>query len=308
MDVFALTVIILNIIASTAIGIFQYRRSRSLALICFFTGILVPVFGPVMCFAMCIRFKDGHHQMAVEETIRSYKIKEAEYVDEQRLRNVVPVDDALSINSESERRAFLLGLLRQKDIHNLAGTLKKALTNEDSEASHYAASAIMELQRNTYSEMMDRQAEYQKAQSPDYDTSIAYAASIMAYLESSEVGSLENFAFRSRYEEVMNYILFNLTEDCTPTDFENMTDMMISKGRLAEADAYASKFGERFPDMESSFICRLRLAYEQRNRTKFSKVMDELTASPIQLSYSGLSMVRFWQLNNQAAKATGKEA
>ena len=302
MNSFILIMLIVNALVSLGIGIFQLGRNKRLALICFLTGLFVPVFGPAMCAAIGVRFKEGRHHMAVEETIRSYKIQESEYMDEERLRNVVPAEDAFSISGESQRRSFLLGLLRQKDIGSLAGVLKKALTNEDAEASHYAASAIMELQRSTYSDMMAYEAEYKADAVPDYGKSIRYAAAIMLYLDSSEVGELENFTFRSRYEKVMEYILGSLTEECSPTDFENMIGMLLKQGRLTEAAEYGKKFGERFPDTESSYILRMQTAYCRHNEREFTDALSDLKKSSVLISAEGLDMVRFW------SKAVGKGA
>lgn len=288
--------LILLVSGLTALGItaFQFFKSPKLALLSLFLGLMLPVFGPILCLVLRFPFRRGRHQMAIEETIRGYRIEATEYIDKERLRNVVPVQDALNLNGESERRAFLLGLLRQKEAAGLTDTLKKALANEDPEVSHYAASAIMELQRDQYSEMMDREKEYKSQEKPSYAQSIGYAVAILNYLDSSEVGQLENYSFRSRYEKVMQYILTEKAAESSPVDFENMVEMLLRQGRYTEATDYGERYGTRYPEMEGSFLCRLRIAYHQRDLEKFSKVLEELKASPIQLSGTGLNLIRFW--------------
>lgn len=302
MNILIIILLIINLIISIVIFILQLPINRKIAFICLFTSAFIPIFGPLMCAAMLIQFQEGRHEMAADETIKKYAIKETEYVDQERLRNVVPTNDALSISNESERRTFLLGLLRKKDLKSLNNTLKKALTNEDSEASHYAASAIMELQRESYSVMMENEKIYKQSSPASYEDSIAYAVSIMGYLDCSEVGQLENYTFRSRYETTMKYIIDNHLDSCNPTDFENLIDMLIKQGRNEEASIYSKKYCKQFPDVENSLVYRLQTAYLQNDETEFQETIKNIHNSDFVLSPSTLSMIRFWKTNQETSK------
>lgn len=289
------SLILLSFMVSFAIFLLELQKNKKFAIICLIIGSLVPVFGVIMCIVMSIQFKEGWHEMASDETIVKYSIEAAEYVDKDLLYNMVPSNDALTLSGESERRNFLLGLLRQKDMSALNNTLKKALTNKDSEASHYAASAIMELQRESYSVMMDNEKIYKQDEFASYDDSIAYAVSIMSYLNCSEVGDLENYTFRNRYESVMKHILKNHYDCCSPSDFENLIDMLIKQGRYEEASIYSEKYRRCFPDSENGFIYDLKISYLQHDEDKFLEIISDIHNSDIILSPSALSMIRFWK-------------
>lgn len=289
-----LIVLALNLIASIIIFAFQFVRNRRLAFICLGLGVFVPVIGLLMCMIMLIRLKSGRHEMEAGETIKKFKIQNVEYVDEERLRSVVPASDALSISDESERRSYLLGLLRQRDMSSLRDTLKMALTNKDSEASHYAASAIMELQRESYAVMSEKEKLYEAMETKTYDTAVSYAWSIMSYLESSEVGQLENYMFREKYENVMKDILESFPDKVQNEDFENLIDMFLKQGRLEEASLYADKYLQQLPMSENSYVYIMKTAYARGDNEKFNKALEGIRASKVVLSPETLTLVRFW--------------
>lgn len=285
-----------NTLISLVIFIVAMVRNRRTALGCLFVSLFVPGIGPIMCLVMAFPFKKSHYAMDTEEVIRRLKMDQVEYVDNERLMSTVPANDALTLSSESDRREYLLGLLRQRDMESLRGILHQAVYNNDSEASHYAASAIMELQRVSFSNMEKAAKDYVPGPEGSYEAAIGYAVSIMLYLENSEVGQLENYTFRSRYETVMRDVLENHTEECTGNDYENMIGFLLRQGRLDEAWQYAEVYTEAEPMNESGYLLMMQAAYQQGDASRFAGAYNALRGSDTVLSPKGLETVRFWMV------------
>lgn len=288
-----LVLMIANFIGSLILFFVQLRSSKRRAFCCLLLTVFLPILGFMFCGFMFIRFNEKGYSMDDNETIQKYKIKPAEYIDESRSMRIVPANDALSLSDESNRRGFLLGLLRQRDMQSLRGTLQMALHNEDPEASHYAASAMMELQREAYTQMESAEEAY-KEDEANYENATAYAASIMLYLENSEIGQLENYTFREKYETVLKRILKENEEECNPRDFENLINLYIKEGRLDEALSYCEKYVETFPRNENSYMLEMQVAYEKGDKQVFLDTFKAMRNSEVTLSSDALSMVRFW--------------
>ncbi len=287
-------VLILNLLISLILLIVMFHRDRKKAVICLAINLMLPLIGLLFSLMMLIRFKESRYEMAAGEIIRKYKLKEMEYVDNERLQNTVPVNDALALSSEKERRTFLLGLLRKKELSSLRDSLKKALTNADTEASHYAASALMELQRESYTMMMEKEKAYRTVPLT-YEDAISYGAAIINYLENSEVGQLESYTFRTRYEEVMKVVLTKFRKECQGRDYENYIDMLQKQGRLEEARVYAGQYLEHFPQAENSYLYGMKICYLQNDRAGFDEMLTKIGKSKCMLSPESLSRIRFWQ-------------
>ena len=287
------TLLLINAVASVILLLFLLRRGGKLALCCFLLSFFVPVFGFIMCIIMAFPIKKKY-AMDIEETIRKYKPEDVEYVNQYQLMTTVPANDALTISGESERRSYLLGLLRHREMESLTDILHASIHNSDSEASHYAASAVMELQRISYNNMEAAGKLYVPGPDGAYKDAVNYASSIMLYLKNSEIGLLENYTLRNKYEEVMRDIIKNHTEECTEDDYSNYVNMLLKQLRNAEAMSAAEKFSQAFPLSEEAYLLMMRAAYQQNDSELFNGIISKLRESGVPLSPEGLKTIRFW--------------
>lgn len=289
-----IVLLIVNVLMTIVITNFTFRKDQTLALLRFVLSFFIPGVGILLCMIMRIRHNNSCFEMAASGKIKKYKLKNMEFMDEKQLQNMVPANDALGMSDEKERRKYMLGLLKQEEMSSLRGTLKKALSNEDSEVSHYAASGLMELQRESYAVMTDREMVYREGETNTYGKAIDYAASILAYLKNSEIGQLESYTFRRRYEEVMKGILSDFPKECISEDYENLIDILLKQSRLEEAGIYAKEYNKAFCNNENSYLYCMKVSYQQNSKEGFQKALSELRNSSITISSDTLSLVRFW--------------
>lgn len=284
------------VIISTLLGLVIFvlfrRKDRQAAYRMLPIATLLPGVGPILCLIMIMPFRKNHYALGAEESIRKMKIEPGEYVDRERLMSTVPAHDALTLSSESERRRYLLGLLRQREMSSLRGILHQAVYNRDSEASHYAASGIMELQRVSYQNMEDAKKAYTAGETGSYQAARDYAAAIFDYLKDSEIGKLENEIFRRRYEAVMRDILEHHRE-AAAQDYRDLIGFLLGEDRVQEAFPIAQATLEAFPE-EENYLLLLEIAYRLQNPERFYETLEQLKSSGVELSAKGLNLVRFW--------------
>ncbi len=69
------------------------------------------------------------------------RVKQTVKADEERERNIVPIQDALAVSDKTNLRHLMLNVLKG-DISDSLAAISLSLDSEDSETSHYAAAAL----------------------------------------------------------------------------------------------------------------------------------------------------------------------
>lgn len=117
---------------------------RSLCmLICPVVGILFFTVG------MLIKIIFFRATVDLEDVIFSKeRVKQTVKADEERERNIVPIQDALAVSDKTNLRNLMLNVLKG-DISESLAAISLSLDSEDSETSHYAATALSQ-ELNTF--------------------------------------------------------------------------------------------------------------------------------------------------------------
>ena len=128
---------------------------------------LCPVVGPLFFFAGLVFNKVFFRQnVDLEDVIFSKeRVKTHLKADEERERNMVPLEEALAVSDRKNLRMLMLNVIRG-DLQESLESITLALDSEDSETSHYAASVLRdELNdfrvsvQNMYTEMKEEKPE-----------------------------------------------------------------------------------------------------------------------------------------------------
>lgn len=105
--------------------------------------LICPVVG-ILFFAvgMLIKIIFFRETVDLDDVIFSKeRVKQTVKADEDRERNIVPIQDALAVSDKTNLRHLMLNVLKG-DIGESLATISLGLDSEDSETSHYAAAAL----------------------------------------------------------------------------------------------------------------------------------------------------------------------
>ena len=114
--------------------------------------VLVPLWGPLLVVLLSVRgavFGEGLKESALEslrfndDLHRSMSVPSGE--DDA---GVVPLEEALIINDPAERRRLMLSMLSEEPDAYLA-QLQAAKLNDDVEVAHYAATAVVQISKES---------------------------------------------------------------------------------------------------------------------------------------------------------------
>ena len=118
--------------------------------------LLIPVLGPFYYFCTWLFGKAFFKRPMDFDAIRPEKEKKEapSKANEEKEKNMVPLEEAMAVAEKSESRVLVLDIVR-RDISRSLSTILLALNSSDSEVAHYAAS-ILQDSLGTFRENVDR--------------------------------------------------------------------------------------------------------------------------------------------------------
>ena len=105
--------------------------------------VLCPIVGPLFFLVSHLIYMTIFRQeVDLDDVIFSKeRVKTNVKADEERERNLVPIEEALAVSDKKNLRMLMLNVIRG-DLQDSLESISLALNSEDSETSHYAASVL----------------------------------------------------------------------------------------------------------------------------------------------------------------------
>lgn len=286
-------IFIYNFICIIYIYFFQYRRKKK-----WLAQYLIAFFFPFLGFLLIylMNKKVRSQKEAIPEWLMRQKtdLNQREFSifkeDVEKERNVVPIEDALILNENKVRRTMLLDILKKESIQNIE-SIKFALENEDSETSHYAATAIMELKRKLLNSMQSLDTQVDENPN-DVKVLSAYKEVITQYINSGFLDEKTLLKNKYNYSTILEKMI-----EIQPSEESYFVEKISCDLSLAEyttARNYCDLFVRLHPDCEDAYFMDMQIHYLMKNSEGFEKSLNDLRKSSVRLSPNGLSKLRFW--------------
>lgn len=211
-------------------------------------------------------------------------------IESDRELAVVSIEEALIISDFTTRRRVMLDLLKQ-DAMKYLDILQTAVMNDDTETSHYAVTAVIEVKRELSLLLQKLSVEF--SQNPQ-DPHIAetYVQVIKEYLRSGFLDKQSTKNYRMTFIQVIQTIIEN--NQATEELYKEKINMEMTLGELQVAEKTALLFKEQYPLSEKPYLQLLGIYCELKSASKFRNVLDNLKTAPITLTNDALVTVRYW--------------
>ncbi len=215
-----------------------------------------------------------------------------EHPDVREALNVVPVEDAMAVSGNREKRALLLKQLK-KDLTENYRLLLAAERDEDSESAHYAAVAKTEIYRLYQTRWLECRRDY--ADDPDdpekYHTACAALSEMLA---SGILSAREQSAYQKRLCSLVQRQLDTGDSEVTAEEFEGYLSSLAALGRCGDAETLWRMYADRMRS-EAAYRDMLKLFYQAGDRQKFEAILMDLRQNrQVRLSPKGLEQLRYW--------------
>lgn len=255
--------------------------------------LICPIVGPCFFAFATILFKTVFSgAVDLEDVIFSKdRVKTYIHADEERDRNIVPLEEAIEITDKDNLRVLMMNLVRG-DIKQSLSKMAMALNSEDTETAHYAASvlqdALNDFRNKVQQSLMIIEADGERA--------LEHACVLIEYMDMVLKQHVLTDMEQKTYVDILN----DVCERVYSTDSKKMASDYYEavSVRLLEIGAYdrSQKWCDRaeyhYPNTLSTYTSQLKLYFTSGQKDKFFHVLEELRKSSIVIDNETLEMIR----------------
>ena len=287
-----LFILSVNLLGTLLVGRDRVHKRQSLAILLFF--IFLPILGFLIYF-IPHKVKEwmGIENYDRESLVKRFEIgKSAEHPDIERELNVVPIEDAMAISQNTEKRSLLLNQLK-KDIHSNYKEIMAAKNDKDSESAHYVAAAKMEVYRVQQKKWTKTLNEYEEnPKSPTNYTVVIKA--LKDFINSDLMSAKEQEMYKRKYCELIKNQSSVQETLITDEDYTVYLSYLIDLKCYDEADKFWNKH-KRHVENETAYMKMMEMFFDIKSEDKFNNCVKELQENAtIRLSANGLEALRYW--------------
>ena len=296
---FWLGLVLLTVHLAVCGGLWLLARARAWEVEGYFVPVmlLVPVWGP-----LCVLLLHTSNRLTGgclrEQTLEKLRINEEIHesilvADNEGEDTVVPLEEALLVNSPAQKRKLILSVLTD-DPAGYYDLLQQARMDRDSEVVHYASTALSQITKEADLKLQKQEQRY--AAAPD-DAAVLeeYCDYLGSYLES---GFVQGKAAEIQYhqlEQLLKKRLENRNGRRSCTLECRLADVQLSLAEYDRAGKTLEDLIDRWPQRETPWLLRLRLAAALRDGAAIRETLRQIEEKEVYLSAKGRETVRFWQ-------------
>ncbi len=212
--------------------------------------------------------------------------------NEEKERNVVPVEEALLLNEKEIQRSLVMEVAK-RDPEGYLSKLKRALLSDDTETAHYAASSITELKRGYDKRLSDAERAYKRnpASGPSRREYIDVLNDILR-------ADLTIEKIRNRYINMLNEVLeydIEVSDKPAQDSFDMLITYLSKLEKYSEAEKWLQRYQNTYPHSDRPLRLKLLLAYETKDNDGFKAAIKEVEAAEFPITKKTLDMIDFWR-------------
>ena len=267
--------------------------NRRAFLIKFFVMLLCPVIGPLF-FVISYLLDKALFWTApdLEDVIFSKdRVKIQLKADEERVRNMVPLEEALAINEKKDLRMVMMNMVKG-EIQDSLAAIALALDSEDSESSHYAAS-VMTDELNEFRRRVQTLS-WEIMQEDEGETE--YEEMLIDYM--NQVLKLRIFTIIEQRRFV--HIMADTAEKLRQKDqsklkeeqYESVCLRLMVIEDYTDSEKWCAWLAEQYPERLSAYTCRLKLYFTLQNKEAFFTTLNDLKRSDVVIDRETLELIR----------------
>lgn len=206
--------------------------------------------------------------------------------------NVVPIEDAMVISNNTEKRTLLLNQLK-KDLFNNYRSLLPAENDEDSESAHYIAAAKMEVYRMHQQRWNEVLGKYEE-DCNSIDVFHQVIEILEEIIESDVLSLKEKKLYKKKYCEILEIQMESNEEDIKTKEYKAYLNYLIEDKSYEKAEKFWIDNHEA-AKCEESYMMILKMYFQCNDKEKFYRCINELEEDKeVRLSADGLEKLRYW--------------
>ncbi len=225
-------------------------------------------------------------------TFSKERVDILERPDMETEMNLVPMEEAIIIDDKENLRQLLLTVLRG-DISKSINTVTKALNSSDSEASHYAASAIMDIMNEFQTTLQKFHAQLETDPN-DKEVNQLFIEYLIKMLNTNFLSDMELKTYVYSLVQVCQNVYEHDKSNLKTFYYSDVINLLVKISDIQAAKLWVSRLQEEHPDDIEAYRCILRFYYLTHDKEQFFHYMDRLKRSDIAIDKDLLELIRIY--------------
>ena len=271
------------------------KENRRTYLIRFIVMVLCPVVGP-MFFLISYLFYITIFRQSVdlEDVIFSKeRVKTRLKADEERERDMVPLEEALAVSDKKSVRMLMLNVIRGNVKESLE-TIMMALDSEDSETSHYAASVLRDELNEFRADVQKLYSEIKDEEEDETECEEMLIDYMDIVLGQKIFDQMEQNRFVDMMDEAGDSLYLKNPLRLTPQRYEGIALKLLGLEKFEEVEKWCKRLETQYPDELAAYTCRLKLYFTRNDREQFFEVLEKLKQSKVVIDQETLELIRIF--------------
>ncbi len=291
-----LCILLINTIVVILYLVWNLRKKRKGCVIQATMMFLCPIIGPaffLFSFMMYKLFFSEPVDLA-DIVFSKERVESFTHAEEERERNMVPLEEAIEITGDKELRALMMNVVRG-DIHKFLASIALALNSEDTETAHYAASVLQDaLNGFRMSVEKQRQIIYEEPHNQLIliEQLIDYMNQV---LEQKVFTDLEQKEYVYIMEEICELFYEKAPGRITSHQYEAISLRLLEIGDYEGCKKWCERTHYHYPNTLSTYTCQLKLYFTWGKKDKFFDVVEELKQSTVVVDSETLALLRVFR-------------
>ena len=257
----------------------------------FWLMLVCPVIGPAymaLSKALYRLFYRNHTDLAMtkvqEKTAEVIAIPDAD--DEL---NVVSIEEAMIVSHKSDLRRLLLNILKDGADHSL-DAIALALDSEDSEASHYSASAIADSLAR-FHEKVRVLTEQLTVDGENEDCLRELVEYLLWYLDKNVLSEREQKMYLHKTSDHLLHLMQVNPAEAASGFFSQLTELAIKADENELAATWAQRCAQLYPDNLDTYAANLHSSFANHDVEGFRRWMEALKHSKVVVNKEMLDLI-----------------
>lgn len=276
-------------------GVEVLHDQRSAYAMRFVVMLLCPVAGPLFflgayllhlaLFALRVDLDDVAFSKA--------RVKTYLKADEERGRNIVPLEEAVLVSGEKDLREVMMNTIRG-DVGESLSAISMVLNVEDSESSHYAAAVLSDKlgEFRSQCQALFSHIEEEGLRETQYESRLIEYMDMV--LKQHIFTQMEQSHYVRMLEQAADSFYGKDPSGISAHQYECVCLRLMESGELESAGKWCQRLWRQYPGELSAYTCRLKLYFSQKDQEAFFETLEDLRKSEVVLDSETLELVRIF--------------
>ncbi len=260
----------------------------------FFVVVFLPFWGfltvLILHFQVSFNADDSREIQMEKMKLDSEIYKSVTVEDKKNASSVIPIEEALIINSARERRELIMDVLNDNPKEYIE-FLQKAGNNDDTEVVHYAVTAMVEISKENDYRLQQLERKY-NAEPDNYDVLTEYSDFLWSCLEQNLMQGQVEIMNRNFFNELVKKKL-SVKEDIS--DYIRLVKNSLKLKNYTDAGAAIEKIDALYPESEELILLKLEYYASLDRGNKIKELLDETESNNTYFSSKAKEAIAFWR-------------